>query len=76
MDQILSPGDPLLRLIEDVEEIVTKTAARGGMLRIGPHAERLRMAHAAKGLSHKSIADELIGAAARAGIPVEMDSSA
>ena len=57
-------------LIEEVEEIIRKAALGGGILRIGGHVKRLGAVH--PGLTPKSIADELIGAAARAGIPIEM----
>jgi len=60
-------------LSDQVEAIVRKAAVSGGTLQIRAHTRRLRCSHAGLGLSPRSIADELIIAAARAGIPVEMD---
>jgi hypothetical protein len=64
-----------LLLIEEVERIISQAAAGGGILHIGRHAKQLGDAHKATGLSHKGIADELIGAAARAGIPIEISGA-
>jgi hypothetical protein len=61
-----------MHLIEEVEQIVSRAAAVGGTLQIGRYAKRLQSSLA--GFSEKSIADELIRAAARAGIPIEISS--
>ena len=46
-------------LVEEVEEIISKAALGGGILRIGGHVKRLG---AVNRPPPKSIADELIGA--------------
>jgi hypothetical protein len=66
---------PPMLLVQEVKKIIADASSGGGTLQVGPHAKRLRSALEATGLSQRLIADELIRAAARAGIPVEMDSS-
>lgn len=74
MDQIFSDSGslPPMHLIEEVEQIVSRAVAVGGTLHVGRHAKRLQSSLA--GFSEKSISDELIRAAARAGIPIEISS--
>ena len=62
-----------LLLLEEVKSVVMKAAAAGHTLRIGPHAKRLFESGQAAGFSQGRIADELIIAAAQAGVPVEID---
>ena len=73
MDQIFHDNSlsPIL-LIEEVEQIVIRAAEVGGILQVSPHAKRLRSSLAGSGFSEKRIANELIRAAARAGIPIEI----
>ena len=75
MDGNFYDADAPLQILlsEEVAEIVKRAAVSGGTLQVAPHARRLRLSEAGLGLSPRSIADELILAAARAGIPVEMD---
>ena len=70
-------GNPVsqMLLIEEVEKIISKAALGGGILRIGGHVKRIGAVYEAAGLTPKCIADELIGAAARAGIPIEMSAA-
>lgn len=76
MDQSFNDNSlPPIVLLEEVEQIITNAAATGGTFQVGRHAKRLRSSPAASGFSERSIADELIRAAARAGIPVEISSA-
>jgi hypothetical protein len=61
------------RLRSQIETIVAAAVAEGDILRIAPHTKRLQNLSEATGLSEKSITDALILAAARAGIPIEID---
>jgi len=75
MDQAFNDSSlPPMPLIEEVEQIVTRAAATGGTFRVSRHAKQLQLSLSASGFSERRIADELIRAAARAGIPVEMGS--
>ena len=65
---------PLI-LIQEVEQIIERAVAAGGTLRIGPHVRRLGPSLAATGFSERNIADELIRAAAHAGIPIEISDA-
>jgi hypothetical protein len=68
----IKPVD-LLALLEEVKAVVVKSAAGRSTLRVGPSAKRLAELFHEAGFSHARIADELIIAAAQAGVPVEMD---
>jgi hypothetical protein len=77
MEQIVTTVDdfPPTLLMTEVEQVIRDAAADGGTLRIGPHAKRLCLSLAAIGISEKTVTHELIRAAARAGIPIEIDSA-
>jgi predicted dienelactone hydrolase len=64
-----------LVLLEEIKAIVMKAAAARRTLRIGPDAKRLSELYQSAEFSRERIADELIIAAAHAGVPVEIDRS-
>ena len=59
-------------LLEAIPQIVASAQADGGMLRIAEHAAMLFAAYPAANLSMGRIVDELVAAAAAAGVPVEI----
>ena len=63
-----------MRLIDQLHSVVAAAAAFGGVLEIGQHAKRL--ASDLHDFPQKTIADQLIMAAARAGVPIEIDQTA
>ncbi len=67
------PAKPSSAFAVKSETIVAAAVAEGDILRIAPHTKRLQNLSEATGLSEKSITDALILAAARAGIPIEID---
>ena len=60
-------------LSEEIASIVAQAAATGGILRAGDHAEHLRRAYPATEYSLGHIIDELILAATKSGVPVEIN---
>jgi hypothetical protein len=71
------PNPPSLAIAglvrEEIGNIVAGTVAAGGTLRIGAHARRLTESYGGSGLSQRQIADELIMAASKANLAVEID---
>ena len=57
---------------EEIGRIIAETTAAGEILRTGQHAEYLLRAYPAAGYSFGHIVDELVLAAMRFGVPVEM----
>jgi hypothetical protein len=77
MAQVLTRGEACCNfsrqlLLEEIASIVADAAATGAVLRAGDHAEHLRRAYPAAEYSLGHIMDELIMAAAKSGVPVEM----
>jgi len=67
-------GDVLL-LAEEAMGLVTQAAASEAVLRISSQAKLLRQSPLALGFSTQAIADQLILAAAHAGVPIEIDEA-
>ena len=68
------PSRAITRLVrEEIGNIVAGSAVTGGTLRIGAHARRLTESYRGSGLSQRQIADELIMAASKASLAVEID---
>ncbi len=63
-----------MRLNDQLHSVVAAAAASGEVLEVGPHAKRL--ASAFNEVPRRAIADQLIMAAAQAGVPVEIDQTA
>jgi hypothetical protein len=69
-----APSSTIAGLVrEEIGNIVAGAAATGGTLRIGAHARRLTESYGGAGLSQRQIADELILAASKANLAVEID---
>ena len=59
-------------ILDEIRLVVAEAIGSGDILWIGPHARRLLETHPGSGWSEGHIADELILAAANAGVPVEI----
>jgi hypothetical protein len=57
---------------EEIRAIVADAISSHQVLQVGPHAKRLSATYPRSGFSQGRIADELILAASRAGVPVEI----
>jgi hypothetical protein len=60
-------------ILQEIQEIVAEAAAAGETLRVGAHAKRLKEAYPSAGFSVGRITDELILAATKASVAVEID---
>ena len=63
-------------VIDEIRFIVAEAILSGEVLPIRAHVERLAQTYGTSGFSRGGIANELILAAARAQVPVEMDVAA
>ena len=57
----------------EIEALVARAVRGSGFLHAGEHAFRLARAHPSCGLTGEEIVEEIILAAAKAGVPVEMN---
>lgn len=57
------------RIYDEIRQIVADAIASRETLQVGPHARRLAGTYPGSGLSEGRIADEIIMAASRAGVP-------
>jgi hypothetical protein len=74
MNILSNPPSPAIAGLvrEEIGNIVAGSASAGGTLRIGAHARRLTESYRGSGLSQRQIADELIMAASKANLAVEI----
>ena len=65
--------DDVLLLAEEAMGLVTRAGAAGRIVRMSSQAKLLSQSPLALGFSTRTIADQLILAAAHAGVPIEID---
>jgi hypothetical protein len=60
-------------IAEEIRRIVAEAIRDGGCLSITPHAAQVLRAYPDSGLTEREVGDEILIAAARAGVAVEID---
>jgi len=72
-DPMIEPSRREHPIDKEIRLIVADAVSSGETLRMGMHVKRLEAAYGATGLSKARIENELILAAAHAGVPLEMN---
>ena len=60
---------------EEIERIISEASKDGGLVRAGQMARLLTQTYPNSGFEHGDLVDQIIAAAARAGVAVEMSQS-